>query len=633
MTSADASAGAGAPSAGPTSVLAAGAALIGRLLRQQPLAASIAIAGAVSFASAIVAAAGVIGRVTDEVLIPVLAEGAERGGLLRSAVLIILGVAVWKAASIVLRRTAAGWLQFRATQRLRSDLVRHQLSLSLRWYSRRNVGDLLSVSAADASQATDVLAPLPFASGVAFLLVAAVAFVARIDVLLGVLVAVLLVTVVLLDSVGSWRAFREMEEVQARRAVLSGVAHESFDGALTVKALGREAVEADRFATAAAALRDQLVRVGRTWTGYRAATEALPALGSVAILVVGIARVSAGDVRTGELVTIAYLLSLMTVPIRLIGYLLWDLANSVAGWNRVAEVLAAGDRVAHGRAAPVADGAADVALAGVGFGYEPDTPVLHDLSLTIRPGTTVAVVGPTGSGKSTLALLLARLWDPDTGAIRLDGRDLRSLAPGVVPEEVAFVPQEAFLFDDTVRGNVVLGAPDLDDARVLEALEVAGAARFVAALPEGLDTRLGERGTTLSGGQRQRLALARAIVRRPRLLVLDDATSAVDPSVEAGILRRLRDAELPATVVIVAYRRASIVLADEVVYVEEGRVVDVGSHDDLLRRSPGYARLLTAYETDAARRRDEATSAGPRVRPPTSPDAKRPDDPAGRDRA
>ena len=565
MTAPDVTAGDSAAPAGPATVMRAGASLIGRLLRQQPIAATVAITGAISFASAIVAAAAVVGRVTDEVVIPVLAGGAERGDRLRVAVAMILGVALWKAASIIVRRTAAGWLQFRATQRLRADLVRHQLSLSLRWYSRRNVGDLLSVSGADAAQATDVLAPLPFATGVTFLLFAAVGFVVRIDVLLGVLVAVLLATVVLLDSVGSWRAFREMEEVQARRAVVSGVAHESFDGALTVRALGRTAVEVDRFETAAASLRDQLVRVGRTWTGYRAATEALPALGSVVVLVVGIARVTTGDVRAGELVTVAYLLSLMSVPIRLIGYLLWDLANSVAGWNRVAEVLAAEEAVVHGTTARREEGAADVALTDVGFGYEPGVPVLSGLELSIRPGTTVAVVGPTGSGKSTLALLLARLWDPDTGAIRLDGRDLRALAPGVVPEEVAFVPQETFLFDDTVRGNVTLGSDAIDDARVREALEVAGAARFVAALPGGLDARLGERGTTLSGGQRQRLALARAVARRPRLLVLDDATSAVDPSVEAGILQRLRDAELPATVVIVAYRRASIVLADEVV--------------------------------------------------------------------
>jgi ABC-type multidrug transport system fused ATPase/permease subunit len=603
-------------------------------VREQPRVFALAITGSISFASAIVASAFVIGWVADEVIIPVLGGAASREERLVAGVAMVLAVSVWKALSIVTRRASAGWLQFRALQRLRSRLVRHQLGLSLRWYASRSVGDLLSVSGSDASQSTNVLAPLPFATGVTFLLFASTGLITAIDPLLGLLAGVLLAAVVALDAVGSWRAFREMEEVQARRAVLSGVAHESFDGALTVKALGREAVEVDRFRTTAASLRDQIVRVGRTWTGYRAATEAIPALGSIVILVVGVARVSTGDVRTGQLVTIAYLLSLMTVPVRLIGYLLWDLANSVAGWNRGAEVLDVEDRVVHGEVGPRTEGAADVDVTAVDFAYEAGVPVLTGLDLTVSPGRTVAVVGPTGSGKSTLALLLARLWDPDDGTVRLDGRDVRALAPGVLPSEVAFVSQEAFLFDDSIADNVALGDPAIGDDDVRAALEVAGAASFVAALPDGIHTVIGERGTTLSGGQRQRVALARAIVRRPRLLVLDDATSAVDPSVEAAILRRLREADLPSTVVIVAYRRASIVLADEVIYLEDGRVIDHGTHPEVLGRTPGYARLLQAYEDDATRRREERTDpSSKRSRPPTSPEARRPDDAAGKDHA
>lgn len=324
----------------------------------------------------------------------------------------------------------------------------------------------------------------------------------------------------------------------------------------------------------------------------------------------------------------------MTVPVRMIGYLLWDLANSVAGWNRVAEVLDVEDRVVHGDVGPRTAGAADVDVSSVDFAYDAGVPVLTDLDLTVSPGRTVAVVGPTGSGKSTLALLLARLWDPDDGTVRLDGRDVRALAPGVLPREVAFVSQEAFLFDDSIADNVALGDPAISDDDVRSALEVAGATDVIAALPEGIHTVIGERGTTLSGGQRQRVALARAIVRRPRLLVLDDATSAVDPSVEAAILRRLREADLPSTVVIVAYRRASIVLADEVIYLESGRVIDHGTHTEVLGRTPGYARLLQAYEDDAARRREERTDpSSTRSRPPTSPEARRPDDPAGKDHA
>jgi ABC-type multidrug transport system fused ATPase/permease subunit len=226
---------------------------------------------------------------------------------------------------------------------------------------------------------------------------------------------------------------------------------------------------------------------------------------------------------------------------------------------------------------------------------------LTDVDIMIPPGRIVAVVGPTGSGKTTLAVLLARLWDPRSGVIRLDERDLKDLAAGALPDEMAYVAQEAFLFDETVKGNITLGV-EAPDAEVRAAADLASATGFVEELEHGFDTQIGERGTTLSGGQRQRVALARALLRRPRLLILDDATSAVDPSVESRILRRLREAELPSTVVLVAYRASSIALSDEVLFVEDGRVVATGTHEHLLEHEPGYQRLLKAYEEDAATR-------------------------------
>jgi ATP-binding cassette, subfamily B, bacterial len=586
-------------------VLRAGGRLIWGFIREQPLAYLIAATGAVAFTSAIVASAVVVGWITDEVVVPILDAGEPADGRLRAAVLLLAGVGVWKAAGIIVRRTAAGWLQAGAQTRLRKRLIAHQLRLTLRWYGSRGVGDLLSVSDVDTRQATFVLAPLPFATGVAALLVGSIVVIAVTDPWLGMLALLSLLVVVSLDLRGAWLTFEAMEEAQRRRGLVAAVAHESFDGALTVKALGRETSETDRFRRSADHLADQLVDVGRVWTRYRALTEGLPAVATIVVLVVGVLRIGGGELTTGELVRVTYLLSLLAVPVRMVGYLMWDTANSVAGWRRVEQVLAEDDAITHGAVARATHGPAALLVQGIGFGYEPHVPVLRDVDLEVPPGRTLAVVGPTGSGKSTLALLLARLWDPQDGVIRVDGRDLRDLAPGVLPAEVAYVAQDTFLFDDTVAGNVRLGR-DVDDRELRAALDLASASGFVDALPDGLDTPLGERGATLSGGQQQRLALARALARRPRLLVLDDATSAVDPSVEATILRGLRRAELPATVVVVAYRRSSIVLADEVVYVEDGRVVAQGSHDDLLRREPGYAALLQAYDEDAAARTREA---------------------------
>jgi ABC-type multidrug transport system fused ATPase/permease subunit len=589
-------------------VLRDGLALIRRFVRARPGAFSLAVGGATVFASAIVVAALVVGRVTDDLIIPVLDGGAPLGSRWVGGVLMIGGVAAYKAAGITLRRTFAGWLQGRTQADLRYELIDHQMRLRLGWFRKQSTGDLMAVSETDGRQATYILAPLPFGTGSALLLLASVGIITWIDPLLGLITLVGLAGIIAVDLRGSWRTFEAFEAVQRSRGVVSGIAHESFDGALTVKALGREEYETERMARSSEVLRDDLIRVNRLWAFFGAFIESFPAVATVVLLMVGALRLKAGAVTPGELVTVTYLLSLLAIPMRLMGWVFWDLAHSLAGWRRVEVVLAADDFVTHGdlAASPGPTGAA-VDGAEVGFGYTPGEVVLSGLEVGIPPGQTVAVVGPTGSGKSTLAMLLVRLWDPETGTITLDGRDLRRFARAELPREVAFVPQEAFLFNDDVTQNVTLGA-DIPAARVAEALRLAGADGFVGELPEGLATRLGERGTTLSGGQRQRVALARALARRPRLLVLDDATSAVDPSVEAEILRGLREAELPSTVVVVAYRPSSIALADSVIYIDGGRVVAHGVHADLLASEPGYARLLQAYEDDAAARRAERSA-------------------------
>jgi len=586
----------------PWAVLRDGVRLIRRFVRLHPAAFAIAVVGAALYAGAIIAASWVVGWVTDNVIIPSLDEG-EEPELLLLAGWVIAGVAVFKALGIVVRRTGAAYLTGATRRDIRNHLLAHQLTLKMSWFNRQAIGDLLAVADADTDQGTGVLGPLPYASGVSLLLVGTVVLVSSIDLWLGVGAVVGLIVAIAIDVHGSWITFGMWEQVQKERGRVASIAHESFDGALTVKALGRESFVADRFGVASDLLRDRIITVNSTWTKYQVIMRSLPQMLIILLLVVGATRVAAQAVSAGDLVTVSYLLTLLAFPIQLIGFVLWDLAGSLAGWRRVQQVLDADDFVSWGETTAATEtGPAPVTGQTVGFAYD-DEAVLSDLNLELTAGTTLAVVGPTASGKSTLGLLLARLWDPDSGSISLAGRDLRQFARSELPKEVAYVSQNAFLFDATVKENITLDG-DYSDDEVATAIRLAGADGFVAELSRGLDTELGERGTTLSGGQRQRLALARALVRKPRLLILDDATSAVDPSVEGEILRALKGADLPSTIVVVAYRPSSIRLADEVVFVDRKRILGHGTHDELVATQPGYARLVHAYEEEARRLRE-----------------------------
>jgi ABC-type multidrug transport system fused ATPase/permease subunit len=585
----------------PATVLRTGLRVVAGYVRARPRAFAVALSGSILFSAAVVSSSLALGWVTDELILPVLTDRGA-GAPAELAVAVLIGIGVAKAIGITLRRAAAAALQYGTKNDLRERLVDHQLQLTMRWYDSRATGDLLSVAEADTTQATYVLAPLPYGVGAAALLLGAAAIITVTDPLMGVAAVVWLVASLAVNIRGSWRMAHLGQTVQRLRGAVAATAHESFDGALTVKSLGREQYETHRLRRDAERLRDRLVELGVVRASYNTAHEVLPGLITVIVVMIGAARIGAGTLTTGELVRVTFLLSLVLWPSRLIGFTLWQLGDSVPAWQRVQSVLREDDRVHYGaRRSATGAGPARVDGTRVHFAYAGGRTVLADLEFDIPAGRTLAVVGPTGSGKTTLTLLLARLWDPVSGAIRLDGRDLREFAGGELPRELAYVAQDTFLFDDTVRGNITLGR-DHPDAAVERAARLAQAHDFITALPEGYDTRIGERGVSLSGGQRQRLALARALVSEPRLLILDDATSAIDPSVEADILRGLAAADLPATVLVVAYRPSSIALADEVVFVDDGRIVAHDRHERLLADVPAYAKLLRAYEEDARRR-------------------------------
>jgi ABC-type multidrug transport system fused ATPase/permease subunit len=570
-------------------------------IRREPWIFAASTLGSVLFGALTVADAWVLSWSTDHAVLPAFRDGDVSPGLLWAVLALFVGVAILRAVGIVARRLGAGIMQYRLQAQDRRAVTRQYLRLPMEWHQRHPTGELLSNANSDVEAAWSPIAPLPMAVGTIVMMVIAIGQMFLADVVLALVGLLVFPAVVLANVTYQRRASPLMTSAQALRSELSGIAHESFDGAQVVKTLGRETEETARFAEVAHALRDVSVRAGRVRAAFDPALAALPNLGVLVVLGVGVARVQSGHTDPGDVVAIGYLLTIVSFPIRSIGWLLGEFPRSVVGYGRVARVLAASGEMQYGAARLAATGPAALEVDRLSYAYDPAVPVLSDVSFEVTPGRSVALVGATAAGKSTLTTLITRLVDPDAGAIRVDGTDLRDLAPAALAGTVAVVPQTAFLFDDTVRGNVTLGAA-IGDAEVWAALRTAQADGFVAALPHGLDTRLGERGTSLSGGQRQRISLARAVVRKPRLLVLDDATSAVDPEVEARILSALREdaGDGGATLVVVAYRKATIGLADEVLHLADGRVVDRGTHQELLDRSPAYADLVNAYEVEPA---------------------------------
>lgn len=595
-------------------VLRRGLAVLWLAVREEPKLFGWSVAGSALFGGVTVASAYVVGDITGRVVLPALAARRWSGGPLLAAVLALLAVTLVKVLGILGRRLFAGFMQFRLQATYRRRVTRAYLRLPLSWHHRHPTGELLSNANADVEAVWFPVAPFPFAVGVIVMVGIAGAALVATDPVLAV-VALLVFPALFAVNVAYTRHLApRMTRAQQLRADVSTIAHESFDGAVVVKTLGREAEETRRFAAASDELRDALIAVGRVRGLFDPVMEALPSLGTLAVLGVGSVRLAGGAIGVGQLVSVAFLFTVLAFPVRAIGWVLGELPRAVVGYDRVRRVLTADGAMPYGSALlPAAPRPAALAMREAAYRYPGQVrPAVAGVTFELPAGRTLAVVGPTGSGKSTLAALAVRLIDPDAGCVWLDGVELTGLARGELAAQVAFVGQSVFVFDDTVRGNLTLGR-DLGDEALWAALRLAQAEEFVAALPAGLDTPVGERGASLSGGQRQRLALARALAGRPRLLVLDDATSAVDPAVEAAILAGLRT-EVAATVLLVAYRPASIGLADQVLYLEHGRVLGHGSPAELFERVPGYRDLVTAFERAERQERAERAERAERDR-------------------
>lgn len=590
-----------------------GASLIWQFARTHPRPFALSLIGGTLWGAAVVASTWALGWVVDQVLTPGF-SGSISTRTAWAGVGALVGIGVLRGIAVVLRRWYGSVTEARVQADLRATVGERMLTMPFSEHRRRPTGVTLAIADSDVTFSTTALMPVPLTVGLVALIGLSFASLWATDWTFALIAAVLFPSLYVTSRWFTERMIEPAELSQQQVGAVSAIAHESFEGQMVVKTLGLESSEQARFESASSTLRTHRLKLARLSSLYQPIVDALPFLGMVALIWVGAIRMQSGAVTEGEIIAAVGLFGWLNFPVRVAGFLFESLPRAVVSSGRVFEYV---DGAAAPEFAPdgvhtgmgCEPGPLGIELSGVRFGYgTPDEPlplVLDGIDCSIAPGEVVALVGPTGSGKSTLAQLLVRLDEPLAGTIRIGGTDISTADPVALRRDVALVFQESFLFADSIADNIALGLVDEQQPaaaeprkeRIASALATAHADTFVGHLPSGVETVVGERGVTLSGGQRQRVALARALASRPRVLILDDATSAVDPAIEAEILGSLRSLEQATTMIVVAHRLSTIRLADRVLFLSDGVIAGSGRHEDLLE-IPAYAALASAYEGD-----------------------------------
>ncbi|MFJ4867151.1 ABC transporter ATP-binding protein [Streptomyces sp. NPDC088757] len=524
---------------------------------------------------------------------------------------LLIGAAVLVYALTYVRRYYGGRLALDVQHDLRTDMYGTITRLDGRRQDELSTGQVVGRATSDLQLIQGLLFMLPMTIGNVLLFLISLGVMAWLSPPLTLVALAVAPALWYIARRSRTRLHPATWHAQQQAALVAGVVDGAVSGVRVVKGFGQEDQETGKIREAGRKLFAGRLRTVRLNARYTPALQAVPALGQVAVLALGGWLAYRGQITLGTFVAFSSYLASLVGPVRMLAMVLTVGQQARAGVERVLDLVDTEPVVKDGTKELPADAPATVEFDDVSFAYEDGRPVLDGFSLEIRPGETVAVVGASGSGKSTVSLLLPRFYDVSRGAVLVGGHDVRELTLDSLRAAVGLVPEDSFLFSDTVRANIAYGAPDATDEQVEAAARAAQADRFIAELPEGYATKVGEHGLTLSGGQRQRVALARAILADPRLLLLDDATSAVDARVEHEIHEALKSVMAGRTTLLIAHRRSTLNLADRIAVLDGGRLADIGTQEELEERSPLFRRLLTDPEELGAVSPGHLPPAGP----------------------